>query len=643
MIWDGGLEHDSSAYSFAACKSKTICVIAGPGSGKSFAIRRRITRLLEEGVNPKKILAVTFTRAAASDLKQEIKKISIPGSDKVFAKTLHGYCLGLLSKNDVIERTGRIPRPLSDFEKKLMLHDIKEKYSSKFGNNKQMEELLRGFGSAWARLQTEEPGYSLNENEREFEEAMEDWLIFHKAMLFEEMIVESYRFLENNPQSDEFDLFDHILVDEYQDLNKAEQGIIDFLSQKCNVAIVGDDDQSIYSFRNAHPEGIQTYSENHSNCEDIDFEICRRCPKKIVNMASSLISKNKSRIPGDLKEYAKNSEGEVHLVQWKTHDEEIKGISKIICRELELNVINPNDVLVLVPNKKIGLNVSEALKVYDIRSKQSMDLMDFKENRYLYEMINLIKLDDPVALRYILGEGSENSRSKQYNLIVNYSKENFVDIFDVLNSLSDGSVIIKGVKTIVEKYRELYEKKEILKNLILKNHENLISEFSSYNISNEFMDILKISIDLANKYDEEHWFEIFYSNIQESIEMSNENDDENAIRIMTFHSSKGLSAKFVIVMSAVDELIPTEDPKADIEEKRRLFYVAITRCKCNDDYCGKLYISSFVSISLRDARLYRIKGSGRSVKVTNSRFIKDFGRSAPKTESLNSKEILIKM
>ena len=118
MAWDHGIEKESAAYKFAADDSRIIRVVAGPGTGKSFGLNRRVARLLEQGENPRKILAVTFTRTAAQDLKTEIQSIGIDGADEVVAKTLHGLCFGLLNKRHIIEETGRFPRPLLDFEKK---------------------------------------------------------------------------------------------------------------------------------------------------------------------------------------------------------------------------------------------------------------------------------------------------------------------------------------------------------------------------------------------------------------------------------------------------------------------------------------------------------------------------------------------
>ena len=212
---------------------------------------------MEEGVNPRKILAVTFTRTAAQDLKKEIQSIGVDGADQVVAKTLHSFCFGLLNKREIMTSTGRFPRPILDFERKPMLYDM----SNEFGNVHEKEKRLKAFEAAWARLQSDEPGFAEKEIDKKFERDIKSWLKYHKAMLFGEMIIEPFHYLRNNPMCAESQEFDHVLVDEYQDLNKAEQYVIELLATNCNLAVIGDDDQSIYSFKYAHPEGIRNFKD----------------------------------------------------------------------------------------------------------------------------------------------------------------------------------------------------------------------------------------------------------------------------------------------------------------------------------------------------------------------------------------------
>lgn len=156
MAWNDGIENDSPAYNLAASDAITIRAVAGPGSGKSFAIKKRILRLLEAGVSPDEILAITFTRTAAHDLKTEISSLGITGADEVHARTLHSHALRILMKEGVLEQTGRIPRMIIDHEQKPILRDLDR---PEFGNVRDKEKLLSGYLAAWARLQQDDPGF----------------------------------------------------------------------------------------------------------------------------------------------------------------------------------------------------------------------------------------------------------------------------------------------------------------------------------------------------------------------------------------------------------------------------------------------------------------------------------------------------
>jgi len=409
MAWNDNLDTSSSAYTFAATDAETIRVVAGPGTGKSFGLQRRVARLLEEGINPKEILAVTFTRTAAQDLKKEISGIGVKGSSKVVAKTLHSLCFGLLNRHDIVERTGRFPRPVLDFEQKPMLYDI----DNQFGGLRDKRKRLTAFEAAWARLQSEEPGFPIDDEDRRFDLEVKNWLKDHKAMLFGEMIIESYHYLKNNPQCFECREFSHVLVDEYQDLNRAEQAVIESLATGSKMAIIGDDDQSIYSFKHAHPDGIREFPLTHPNCNNIDFDNCRRCPKKVVAMASKLISNNRNRTLGDLSAFPTNQEGEVAIVQWESLDGEISGIANQIVKDINSEKMLPQDVLILTPVRKIGYRIRDELVEKGISAKSYFreSALGNDELKYKFELLAFAaNPDDKVALRFLLGYGDQKFR-----------------------------------------------------------------------------------------------------------------------------------------------------------------------------------------------------------------------------------------
>ena len=131
MSWNHNLDAKTPAYQIASSTKQNIRVIAGPGTGKSFAMKRRVARLLENGVKPKSILPVTFTRVAAGDLHRELVGMGVPGCEQMKGVTLHSLALQMLSRNHVLEATGRIPRPLNDFETEPLIADLRAAHGGK--------------------------------------------------------------------------------------------------------------------------------------------------------------------------------------------------------------------------------------------------------------------------------------------------------------------------------------------------------------------------------------------------------------------------------------------------------------------------------------------------------------------------------
>jgi DNA helicase-2/ATP-dependent DNA helicase PcrA len=209
MAWNDGLDPNTAAYKIAADASQKVRVLAGPGTGKSFAIKRRVTRLLEDGQDPNRMLAVTFTRMSAADLVRDIRSLGVHGSDGVRASTLHSECFRILGKNSVITITGRHPRPLAAFEFEPMLSDLRGDASGR--DKRAMRKLIGAYEAAWARLQHEQPGTPRTPEDQKFEDALVDWLKFHRAMLIGELVPFAYRYLRDNPAAPELSKYSHVL------------------------------------------------------------------------------------------------------------------------------------------------------------------------------------------------------------------------------------------------------------------------------------------------------------------------------------------------------------------------------------------------------------------------------------------------
>ena len=146
--WSDGLE--GPARNIAELDHTPIRVLAGPGTGKTFALMRRIARLIQSGAAPNRMLVCTFTRTAAKDLEGELARLGVSGASDVRAGTLHAFCFGLLGQDEVLEATDRVPRPILEFEERFLLEDLK----SDFGGVRGCRKRLRAFEAAWARLQS---------------------------------------------------------------------------------------------------------------------------------------------------------------------------------------------------------------------------------------------------------------------------------------------------------------------------------------------------------------------------------------------------------------------------------------------------------------------------------------------------------
>ena len=648
MLWNRGLEKNTAAYKLASSDSRIIRSVAGPGSGKSFAINRRIIRLLEAGVNPEKILAITFTRTAAADLRKEITSIGVSGCEKVIAKTIHSHAMMILRRSEIRTIVLREPRIVIDHEIKPALRDIDFPPES---NISIREDLLKIYESAWANNQKDDPGMPRNEVEEEFEERIIAWLKYHQGMLVGEVIPIALRYLQDNPASPEIGRFDTILVDEYQDLNRAEQEFIKLLSGNNNIVIVGDDDQSIYRFKYAHPDGIRKIEDLYGEYENVLFEEVRRCPKLITSLASTLISKNTNRTLGALIPYDKNQDGIVNILQWNDSFQEINGIVKIIKNEIEQKLVKPEDILILSPRRLFGYKIKDILNINGIIAKSYFreDIIKNKNVQRAYSLLYLLAFpNDKISLRYLLGRKSSDFKSSQYKRVKEYAECNNLSIREVLNFLLEEKINIKNIYGILNDYREILNDLLRIKRRLLENAENVFeyfyktdeNEFEFQEIINLYQSIL-LESPLETTDDEDYfsdWIIKIVLKLTDGIALPDSPENIDHVRIMSLHSSKGLNAKFVIMISMIDELIPFfsdknhDDAQLILEEQRRLFYVAMTRCKSSEnEYPGRLIISSFTWLPGIEALKIGINANPKKNKqMQTTRFLNDFGRLKPR-------------
>lgn len=583
--WNDNLT--GAALNIAQSNHTPIRVLAGPGTGKTFALMRRVARLLQTGTPPESILVCTFTRTSARDLQSEISRLGLSGVGNIESGTIHSFCFKMLAQEDVFSITQRVTRPLLNFEERFLVEDLN---GDGFGGVREKEKRIKAFNAAWARLQSDNPGWPPDNIDRNFQSELRSWLEFHRAILIGELVPLAFHYIRDNPTTPFRNSFGHVLVDEYQDLNRAEQILLDLLSESGSLIVIGDEDQSIYSFKHAHPEGISTFNQNHINTHDENLMECRRCPRNVVNMANSFIQYNVSRTPRNLRPFPNNPEGEVLILQWRNMEEEAQGIASLIEQRIRNGQVEPGRILVLAPRRQFGYAVRDALNNIEINAlsffhEEAFDgnpkLIENSNAQQAFTLLNLLAdNDDRVSLRCWCGFGSNSLLSGAWRRLREYCSSNHLTPRSCLEQLTNREISIPNTNRLVERYIELQNRLHELEELIgFELIDALFPEGDDW--SHPFRLIAE------GMEENEISAQNLKNNIRIGVTQPELPTDVNYVRIMSLHKSKGLTADMVVVLGCIDGLIPQQYDQntSDLteeqhdQEQRRLFYVAITRTR----------------------------------------------------------------
>jgi len=426
-------------------------------------------------------------------------------------------------------------------------------------------------------------------------------------------------------------MFSHVLVDEYQDLNRAEQAVIDLLSEHAILVVAGDEDQSIYGFKYAQPEGLLEFPDIHPGTYDETLEVCGRCPARVIDIAKSLITNNTLRMQDKRLEVARgNPEGDVYNVQWNSLEEEAVGLADVIQRYLQAGWVNIGRVLVLTPRRLLGYALRDELLGRDI-PVHSFFPEEALESRRAQESFALLMLlahpRDRVALRCWLGFGGRSLRRSQYARLREYCEEEGTEPWDTLDALANGDLGLGRSEQLVTRFQ------------LLQDHLARLGELTVRQVIDElFPEIDPETAIVRNLALEAEPHCLTVADLREELRVRITQPELPAegdfVRVMSLHKAKGLGADLVIVAGCIEGFLPTIDsrlPPAErsrqLEEQRRLFYVAITRTT------SVLILSSARLIPLRVAHRQRAKfiSTGPDIGQTiSSRFMSELGPQAPR-------------
>lgn len=544
-------------------------LLAGPGAGKSYNLKERLKRIAD---GSGRILVATFTSVAAQDLRKDIEvlgsKIGKDRVEKIEVSTLHALALRLLSQE-------KLPfRIMQKFEVNTMLWDLEPD----IGKFRRKEALFK-------RWKAQNDILDANDDEQLFMKSMSEWLSAHGGSVLDDAIPRICQYLTDHEDARKRLSYSHVLVDEYQDLNPVEQRFVELLTaEDGHLTVIGDDDQSIYGFKGASPAGIRDFVKNHTDCDDVRFAECRRCPTVVVEMANRIISRSKDRIDKTLIAMPDKQRGYFSRMSFPTPEAEINGLCALI-RDKGAK-LKWEEIVVLSPIRERGKALFKALRDAGIPAAFCYrdEMLTGKAVQYNFALLTLAaNPEDRVAWRFLLGFKGDKRRTPGYSRIRKYAEEKGMDMLDVLEQCSLQKIKIPYSRDIIRQYREV--KEELFR---VKADSGRLFELLGDG-EPEYAAILKRAlVRIPGNFTDA------LSDVLEEVYSPEASAKSGRVRVMSLHASKGLSAEMIVIMSAVEGLIPLESAR-NVEEQRRLFYVAITRCKGHpmNKYPGELVISAY--------------------------------------------------
>ena len=585
-----------------------IVIIAGAGSGKTRTITYRIAHMVKEcGIDPNSILALTFTNKAANEMKERIEKL-VGGDTPVSATTFHSFAYKFLKK---------FPNKIG-YKKNFTIaddEDQKEMIKKIIKNIPNLYEILDTKRVKKLINKAKESGYytkkqAQNYYEKRYE-AMGESVINQLCDIFEEY----NKTLKESNTMDFSDLiinlrnillvpeilemvqkrFKYFIVDEYQDTNLTQGQIVDLMSSKeGNLCVVGDPDQSIYKFRGAQISIINDFAKNHRNTKIIKLEGNYRSTPQILEAANVVIANNPQNY--DKKLWTSKENGDkIRLVSLENEEEEGKYVTDIIKKNIDTEKYNYKDFTILYranfQSRAIEQQLLKAKIPYRIfggieffQRKEIKDVLSFlKVFVNPYDKISFIRICK--CMKIGIGD-------KAVEKIESFAKKNNLDFVEVLKYSKSIKGITQKAKDFLWKCNELFEATkqfdetpgEILEFFYNRSgYSDFLDDDEEWERKENVNELIS-SFETTFREEPDLTFEEYLNEVAMYSSADKTENNDNFVSLMTVHKSKGLEFSYVFVTGVEEGLFPMKTKvygpipeNSDIEEERRLFYVAMTR------------------------------------------------------------------
>lgn len=579
-------------------------IIAGAGSGKTKVLTHKIAYLMaEKYIKPWNILAITFTNKAANEMKQRIESLVGDAVNDMWIGTFHSICVRILRK--YIDRIGFdnsfIIFDTSD-QKTLIKECLKQlKIDDKlFTDRAVLSEISNGKNEMLEpkAYSTKYEGDYRKEIIAQIYELYQRRLKENNAVDFDDIINYTIKILTENPDVLEYytDKFQYVLVDEYQDTNKAQFMLISILaSRHGNITVVGDNDQGIYSFRGADISNILNFEKDFPGTKIIKLEQNYRCTGNILKAANAVIKNN--QVKYDKKLWTQNDEGNLPSIY--LGDDEYNESNYIVSKINELRreqYYKYSDFAILYRMNSQSRAIEDILRREKIPYK-IIGGQKFYERKEIKDVISYLRLiyntSDNLALKRIINEPKRGIGKTSLDSIQEISEKTGTSMYEIIKHAEQfglNRVYINSREFIetIEDLRARQDKmliSELVKETLSKTgytkalkDENTIEAESRIQNLDEFLTV-------AMEFEEEsadNTLAEFLENMTLTADIDNMQDEEDCVILMTLHSAKGLEFETVFLVGMEEGIFPgyksIGEPQ-ELEEERRLFYVGITRAK----------------------------------------------------------------
>tara|TARA_B110000483_G_scaffold8548_1_gene10192 strand:- start:59829 stop:62105 length:2277 start_codon:yes stop_codon:yes gene_type:complete len=643
-----------------------LLIIAGPGSGKTRVLTYRIAYLIAQGIDPFRILSLTFTNKAAAEMRTRIEKIVGHEARNLFMGTFHSVFARILRKeapklgfpsNFTIYDTNDSKSVLKSIIKAQGLDDKIYKPNQVFYRISQAKNSLIGAQAYASNVELVNEDIAAGKPK-----IAELFALYTKkckqngAMDFDDLLVNFYLLLKNYPESLYYyqNKFQYILIDEFQDTNTAQYAIIKKLADRNqNLSVVGDDAQSIYAFRGATITNILNFQKDFPDYKLVKLEQNYRSTPQIVKAANYLIKHNSSQIAKEI--WTDNQIGEkIKIFKTVSDNEEGKKVADLIF-ELKMNEqLRNNEFAILYRTNAQSRAMEEALRRQNIPYKIFGGL-SFYQRKEIKDLLAYLKFivnpNEEESLKRIINYPKRGIGNTSFEKLTVIADRQGKSIWEVLNhiemyefpkrasqTLRDFVTMIQSFQTMLSNknaydvaahiakstqiLQELYNDKTVEGVSKYENIQELLNGIKEFSIE----DVIENEDDINN----DRSLGAYLQNISLLTGDEKDNDGEETVKMMTIHAAKGLEFPVVFAVGLEENLFPSAMSlytREDLEEERRLFYVAITRAE-------KHLFISFANTRYKFGTL-QFSEPSRFLKELPETELQLMGAPARKNESIN--------